>query len=171
MNNAVIFATQIVTALGYIATLFVLYRLLVSQKDATIESLEQQINFLRDRLDVAKAESPSILAESLSKRAERLKEELARLSQDQSENEELIREREAELAKARQEIKSFRRELEAAKMALSEYKCPFCGALLSAKEYRVETVEYEGRALDIDHELIRYQCGFEMGAVALIYQH
>jgi len=159
MDNAVILITQISTILLYVATLFGLYRLLVSQKDATIEALKEQINLLKEQLDAAKAESPSVLAERLSKRVKLFEEELLRLSNDQDRNEELIEEKEQELILARRELDSFGEELEEAREALSEYHCPFCDALLSTKEYHRESVEYKGRELDIEHEIISYECG------------
>ena len=47
MSDTVIFVTQLATILAYIVTSFALYRLLVSQKEATIEALKEQNNLLR----------------------------------------------------------------------------------------------------------------------------
>ena len=48
MSNDTLFLTQIGSILVYIFALFVLYRLLVQQKDATIQFLEQQLQAFKE---------------------------------------------------------------------------------------------------------------------------
>ena len=62
MTTELIFYTQIVSIVAFIAAVFWLYRLLVTQKDATIEALRERIALQQDRLatddpDVLKASS------------------------------------------------------------------------------------------------------------------
>ena len=58
-------------------------------------------------------------------------------------------------------------QLEEAQKSLAVYSdsgllCPHCGALLETREYHSELVEYDGRDIDVGHELIRYECGCEI---------
>jgi len=159
MDNTAIFVAQIFSILAYVGTLFGLYRLLVSQKDATIEALKEQNNLLKEQLDIAKAESPSALAERLSKRVRLLEEELGRLAEDQDRNEQQIKEKERELIQVQSELEQYRVELEEAREILSEYGCPYCGAMLTAMEYYPDTAIVGGREIDFEHESVSYECG------------
>jgi len=159
MNDQIILGAQVITALGYIISLFVLYRLLVSQKDATIELLKEKIGFLEEQLDTAKAESPSVLAERLAKHVKLLEDELGRLAKDQDQNEELIREKEQELAQTRIELEEFRAKLEQASEILSDLSCPYCGAVITEMEYFPDSAVIGGKDIDFEHEIISYACG------------
>jgi len=46
MSNEIIFITQITSIISYIMLVFFLYRLLVGQKDATIEVLKEKNQYL-----------------------------------------------------------------------------------------------------------------------------
>ena len=48
MDSDVIIYTQIGSLLAYVGTVFLLYRLLVKQKDATIGLLKERIDFIKD---------------------------------------------------------------------------------------------------------------------------
>jgi len=58
ITTETIFWTQIASIVGFVVTLFVLYRLLVDQKDATIQLQKENISFLKDQLADAKSQSP-----------------------------------------------------------------------------------------------------------------
>jgi len=90
MSNTVLFITQIGSILGYIAALFYLYKLLVAQKDATIETLKEKNDLLQKQLDIAESNSPAVLAQRLDKRVQMMEGELTRLSADQDESKEEI---------------------------------------------------------------------------------
>lgn len=77
MNNNVLFSTQIVSILIFIIALFVLYRLLVKQKDATIE-------FLQKVLDDAKQPMSDVLFKRQKDRLDEAYAELDRLSKDKA---------------------------------------------------------------------------------------
>ena len=162
MNDTATFVAQITSILVYVATLFGLYRLLVSQKDATIEAVREQNELLKEKLSVAEAESPSVLAARLSKRIKLLEGELRRLADDQDSNEQLIKERERELTQVRSEVERYRVELEKAREVLSEYGCPYCGARLAAMEYYPDIALVGGREIDFEHERISYECGLDI---------
>ena len=66
MANEIIFLTQIASIIAFIVVLFVLYRVLVSQKDATIELLKEENTYLKEQLETAKENTPDKLAKKLS---------------------------------------------------------------------------------------------------------
>lgn len=160
MPNEVIFWTQIITIVGFIGSLFVLYRVLVSTKDATIELLREKTKSLEDQLKDAKESSPDVLAERYSKRVKLLTEELERLSADQDKNEVAIHEKEIQLENARDELLQLEEQLERAREFMGEFFCPHCKAPMTVREFHSELVEYGGRELDVDHEYTEFECGY-----------
>ena len=104
MSNQIIFYTQLASIIAFISTLFVLYRVLVSQKDATIELLREQILMLKDQLSEAKQQSPDEVAKRLSERVKLTTEELTRRHQDKTTNQATIEAKEAELTNAQREL-------------------------------------------------------------------
>jgi type II secretory pathway component PulM len=68
ITTELIFWTQIASVIGFVVLLFVLYRLLVDQKDATIQLQKENILYLKDQLADAKQQSPDVLAQSLAAR-------------------------------------------------------------------------------------------------------
>jgi hypothetical protein len=63
MSNEIIFWTQLASIISFITALFVLYRVLVSQKDSTIQLLKDKNRFLSDQLKIEKEKGPDQLAE------------------------------------------------------------------------------------------------------------
>lgn len=55
MSNDAIFYTQLASIIVYISALFVVYRVLVHQKDATIELLREKNSWLHEQLETSKA--------------------------------------------------------------------------------------------------------------------
>lgn len=82
MTTDLIFWTQIASILVFVGTLFGLYGVLVSQKDATIELLREQIAHL-------KSQSPDALLESVAKRYKLAVEEIERRDVDEAERRKL----------------------------------------------------------------------------------
>jgi len=165
MTNEVIFWTQIATILCFIVTLFVLYRVLVGTKDATIELLKEKISNLEEQLLDAKAARPDALLEKYSKRVKLLTEEIERLSKDRDQNEAVIQKREKQLLETKEGLSQLKKIIERARELLSELSCPYCKAPLLIREYHSEPVRYGGRELDDEHEIVEYECGlrFEDG--------
>lgn len=161
MDIETLFITQIATIVGFLSTLFVLYRLLVKQKDATIELLKEKISFLELRLSESEQQTPDVLVQNISNRVKILNEELERLSQDKEKNEILIKEKEQEISKSQNELDKLREQFERAEELMSEFFCPHCKAPMISREYGWESVEYNGREIDIDHEHVLYGCGQE----------
>jgi len=75
ITTETIFWTQVASIIAFVVALFVLYRLLVEQKDATIYLQKENIAYLKDQLTDAKLQSPDVLAQSLSSRVELYKDE------------------------------------------------------------------------------------------------
>ncbi|MGX5218878.1 hypothetical protein ACVTMO_09515 [Pseudomonas segetis] len=72
MSIEILFYTQVGSILAFIVALFVLYRLLISQKDATIELLKEKANFFESQLSLTEKQKPDALAKSLSERVDTL---------------------------------------------------------------------------------------------------
>lgn len=71
-----VFYTQLGSIFAFIVSLFVLYRLVVSSKDATIEMLKQQVGFQEARVKAYAETAPDILLQRIEKRAATLEKEL-----------------------------------------------------------------------------------------------
>lgn len=162
MSNDVIFWTQIVTIVAFVFLVFGLYRLLVDQKDATIQLLKETVNTLKDQLTEARNSTPDVLAQSLSGRVKLLEGELERLSQDKDANQEIVQRKEEELRATRQKAEELTKQVSLARELLNDFLCPHCGAALSSREYHSESVEYQGGEFDVDHEYSEYECGYSV---------
>lgn len=162
MTNDVIFWTQIASIVVFVFSVFGLYRLLVDQKDATIQLLKETVSVLKDKLSEAQNSTPDVLAQSLSGRVRLLECELERLSQDKNANQELVHNKEEELRAVRQKAEELTKQVSLARELLTDFLCPHCGAALSAREYQSESVEYMGRDVDVDHEYSEYECGYSV---------
>ena len=162
MTIETIFYTQLASLVGFIAALFVLYRVLVSQKDATIQLLKERYDYLAQQLNDASKSSPDALAKSLSDRVKILDEEIERLSKDKEKNQEQIKKREKELNEVKEEAGELSRKIAKAHELMEEFFCPNCGAPMAERAYQSESVEYQGRELDIDHEYVAYECGYAL---------
>lgn len=160
MSNETIFWTQIATTISFVFAIFGLYKLLVGQKDATIQLLKETVSNLKDQLAEARSMTPDVLAQQLSNRIKLFEEELARLSQDQCANQYLIHEKTQELHLARQKAEELTKQVSDASEMLNEFLCPKCGAPLLEREYHSELVEYEGREIDVDHDFTVFECGY-----------
>lgn len=156
MTTQVIFITQIASVFAFIVALFFLYRVLVSQKDATIELLKEENTYLQAQIEVAKENTPDKLAQRLSDRIHILSAELERLSKDHYKHSDDIRQKERELGDARDALSRLKEQLDAAQEIASEFMCPLCGARMVEHAYSDE--DYHGH--DISHETISFECGY-----------
>ena len=62
MSNDTIFWTQIAPIVVFVLSVFGLYRLLIEQKDATIQFLKETNSSLKDQLTEARNLTPDVLA-------------------------------------------------------------------------------------------------------------
>lgn len=162
MNIEVLFYTQVGSILAFIAALFVLYKVLVSQKDATIQLLKEKALFLEDQLSHAEKQKPDALARSLSERVDSLNQEIERLSSDKEKNQSLISQKEKELESVKEEADELSRQISNAHELMSEYFCPHCKSPMAERTFHSEIVEYQGRDHDIDHEYVAFECGLTL---------
>lgn len=162
ITTETIFWTQVASFVGFVVALFVLYRILVEQKDATIQLQKENIAYLKDQLADAKGQSPDVLAQNLSTRVKLLEEELKRLQEDNTTTQEQVTAKEMELKQAREDAEELTKKVLHARELLSDFLCPHCGAPLAERAYHSELVEYQGRELDVDHEYTAFECGFEI---------
>lgn len=153
MSNELIFYTQIASIITFIASIFFLYRLLVSQKDATIESLRERLALHKEK---SVASSADELASALGARVNLLTDEIARLRADKETNSELIRKKESELSDATdmyQRLQSMIMHISG--MSVS-YFCPVCEApTISEAESKIR---FHNR--QPDYFLVKYSCGY-----------
>jgi DNA repair exonuclease SbcCD ATPase subunit len=162
ITTETVFWTQLASITTFVVVLFVLYRVLVEQKDATIQLQKENIAYLKDQLIDAKSQSPDLLAQNLANRVKLFEDELKRLEQDKSSTQEQVNAKEAELKQAREEAEELSRKVLHAKELLSDFLCPYCGAPLVEKSYQEENVEHKGYEFSIDHEYIVYECGYSI---------
>lgn len=160
MSNDFIFWTQIASIVTFIFVVFGIYRLLIDQKDSTIQLLKEMINSLKDQLSEALNSTPDVLAQSLSKRVNILKDELERLIQDKNTDQNLVLKKEEELRATRQTAEELKTQIALARELVLDFICPLCGAPLATREYHSELIEYQGRELDLDHDFSKYVCGY-----------
>lgn len=162
ITNGTIFWTQIISIITFVIALFVLYRILVEQKDATIQLQKENIAYLKDRLADAKGQSPDVLAQSLATRVKLLEEELKRLEESNTTTQEQVTAKELELKQAREDAEDLTKKVLHARELLSDFLCPHCGAPLAERAYHSELVAYQGRELDVDHDYTAFECGLEI---------
>ena len=141
-----IFYTQVGTIFAFVGAVFLLYRLLVSQKDAAIQTLKEKNDFLEAQLRTAKEKKPDVLVDALNERIFSFEKELCRLTSDNEANQAEITTKEAQIIEA--------------KKVLALYSCPKCEAPLSIHKFELEPCEYNGRDTEIEHEHIEYDCGY-----------
>ena len=160
MSNNSLFWTQIGSIVAFIVALFVLYRVLAEQKDATIQLLRETVATLKDQLAEARNATPDVLAQTLAARVKLLETELARVSTDHTSSQEQVRAAESALREARENAEELAKQVRTAYELLAEYSCPTCGAPLVVREHHSEHVAYQGREFDVDREYIAYECGY-----------
>jgi hypothetical protein len=114
----------------WLTSLFVLYRLWVEQKDATINLLKEKNQWLEDQLKLAEQSKPDVLLELKEKRLKATQEELIQLSRDYEKNSVVISRREEERNSLLIEIAELKTLIDV---------CPHCGAALQELGYIEET--------------------------------
>lgn len=154
--------TQIASPLLFLVALFGIYRSLASQKDATIQALKEQLELVRLQLKQAADNTPDIAVEVLSKRVRNVSEELSRLHKDNEASGERVVKKERELASANEDLGKLRAQIARAEELLEDFSCPQCRAPMISRQFAWESIEYQGREIDIDHEQVLYECGLEI---------
>ena len=159
MTIDAVFWTQIGSILGFIGALFILYRLLAEQKDATIQLLKESVSTLKDQLAEARRVTPDILAQTLSSRVKLLETELEQLAKTHGSTKEAVELKEKELQTARRDMEKLSDQIQYARDLLEDFSCPFCGRPLTVRTSYSEPATHKGYEFDIDHEYVEYECG------------
>lgn len=162
ITNQIILFTQLASIVSFIVAVFIIYRLLVKQKEATIRLQEKQISFLKVRLANAESDVPDEVALALANRVKVYEEELQQIIADKSATEDEVNEKEEKLRQARSEAEELTTKIVYATELLSDYLCPACGAPMARREYQNESMEYGGPEIDVDHEYKLFECGLEV---------
>lgn len=152
MTLETIFYTQITSVIAFIFVVFGVYRLLVQQKDATIEQLKERLAYLETKVKDFEKQSPDVMVESLHRRVEIAKAEILRLKDEGEEYKGQVTGKEEELHGLK-----FKLEKLAALLADSDLVCPDCGAPLVTRNYY--TIYGPGDQ-DADVEYAEYECGY-----------
>lgn len=152
MTLQTIFYTQITSIIAFIFVVFAVYRLLVQQKDATIEQLKERLTYLDTKIKDFEKQSPDVMVESLSRRVEIARAEISRLKDEGEEYKGQVAGKEEELHTLKFKLDNL-----AALLADSDLVCPDCGAPLVSRHYY--TIYGPGDQ-DADVEYAEYECGY-----------
>lgn len=156
MTTEVIFYTQIVSIIGFIITLFVLYRVLVQQKDAVIQLLKERLVNKDEQIAALKTQTPDALASALNDRIKVTQDEIIRLKIDGDMHRKEIDLKEDELRGIQGKLTTLSDLIKE-----SDLVCPECGEPLVVRHsYTIHggpDGEYEDEV-----EYVEYQCGLSI---------
>lgn len=146
--------TQIVAGLSGIAALFILYRLLVAQKDAVIQLLKERLAAEEAKIAALKNQTPDVLVETLNKRITAMTSELSRSLADGNA-------KESEINQKKQELNAVSASLEKLSQLIktSDLVCPDCSAPLLQRGFETIYGVVRGTEVEADIEHREYECG------------
>lgn len=132
-----------------------------------IELLKDKNRWLEQQLEATKEFRLDVVAQRLADRLRVLSEELERLNADHEASQESSRQKESELALVTGEIDDLKSQMESAEEILRvvsdrQLVCPHCEAPMAVHEFYPGYGEYKGIEIEFEHELIEYDCGFEL---------
>lgn len=162
ITTETIFWTQITSIIAFVIALFVLYRVLVEQKEATIQVQKENIAYLKDQLTEAKSQLPDVLAQRLAARLKLYEEELKRLEQDKSSTQEQVAAKESELHQALMDAREMSNRLSHAGAMLYEFLCPKCNAYVTERGFLSEHIKDHGRDIEVVHDYSVFECGYKI---------
>ena len=154
MTNDILFYTQIGSVITFVLVVFGVYRLLIDQKDATIQLLKQRIEDQSERIRLLELQTPDALTKSLSERVERQLAEMERLRLDSTLNKDEIDRKESELHGIQSKLASL-----LSTIRDSEFLCPHCGAPLTQRTPYDIHGYVGGREVEAGVEYLEYECG------------
>lgn len=156
--------TQIASILGYVGTLFALYRMLILQKDSVIQQKDSVIQLLKENLadrdfqiGALKFQTPDALASALSDRIKISLDEIARLKIDGHTHLQEIAQKEEDL-RALQERLGVIAEL----IQDSDLVCPECEAPLVRREEHPIHGYIGDHEIEANVEYLEYECGLSL---------
>lgn len=121
MDTSFVFYAQIASVVVFLSSLFALYRLLASAKDATITLLKEKVAFLEAQLSEMRRQAPDVLAQTLADRVRHLQAELERLVADKTVASSRIVETEEQLARAQGELNDYKQRVESVRKILETF--------------------------------------------------
>ncbi len=145
---------QLASILGYIGAVFLLYRLLVAQKDGVIALLREKERQLESKIKELSEQTPDALVSSLSLRVDTTLKEIERLKTDGEKYRGEVVEKELSLDLLREQLENITAMLEN-----SDLVCPDCHSPLIGRHGRIVYGEIDGREVDAEIEIIEYGCG------------
>lgn len=151
MPTEVIFYTQVASIVAFITALFVVYRVLVQQKDAVIQLLKERIAEKDEQITNLKSQTPDALATALADRIKIAQDEIARLKNDGDSHIKEIESKEDELAEIQARLSALSKLIRE-----SDLVCPKCGDPLTRRQ--VYTI-YGNGDQEADVEFVEYECG------------
>jgi predicted restriction endonuclease len=122
MTNETLFYTQVASIITFVVSLFILYRVLVHQKDATIQLLKEQVNFLKNQVSSLKCEQPDILVKTYTERVEALEKELERLLAERTTHKKKIQILRDEILHAKNKIEIIEPQIKKAFLTVHKYR-------------------------------------------------
>lgn len=156
MPTEVIFYTQVASIIGFITALFVLYKVLVQQKDAVIQLLKERIAEKDEQITNLKSQTPDALATALSERIKISLDEIARLRNDGVSHVKEIESKENELAVIQGRLGTLSELIRE-----SDLVCPKCGDSLAGRQSH--TI-YGGAGGEQEADILvsNYECGYSI---------
>ena len=154
MTIETIFITQIASIIAFVAMLFVLYRLLVSQKDAVIELLKERLAAESSKVLELKTQAPDTLVSTLDSRIQIMNKELDRLKHDGTTTTEVVTRKEQELSSVREQLLKLSELFQD-----SDLVCPDCSSALAHRAF--QNISSPDGESDADIEYRVYECGAE----------
>ena len=156
--------TQIASILGYVGTLFTLYRVLIKQKDSVIQQKDSVIQLLKENLsdreyqiNLLKAQTPDALASALSDRIKMSLDEIVRLKTDGHTHRQEIAQKEEELRAIQDRLGSLSELIKE-----SDLVCPECGSPLVRRESHIIHGHSGDHEVEADLEYLEYECGLSL---------
>jgi uncharacterized small protein (DUF1192 family) len=154
MELDTIFNTQLVSITSTVLAPFVLYRLLVSQKDSMIQLLKERLDGATAKIKDLESSSPDQLLQALDSRVAIMNKELERMKADSSTKQAEIASRELEISAIRTRLSDLMTLLDD-----TDLLCPSCRAPLSRRDSRTISGYVGEREVDAEVEYTEYECG------------
>lgn len=153
MTTEVIFYTQVVSIIGFITALFVLYRVLVQQKDSVIQLLKERLVDKDEQITALKTQTTDALASALNDRIKITQDEIVRLKTDEDIHRKEIGLKEDELRGIQGKLNTL-----SDLIRESDLVCPECGEpLVIRHSYTLHGGPYEEYQEEVEY--VEYQCG------------
>jgi hypothetical protein len=141
--------------IAFVAALFVLYRVLVQQKDANIATLKDQLSQRDAKIKELESQTPDALLDTVSRRIKLAMEEIDRLNADKDKHSVELTQKQSEMTALQEQLSSLTKLIRA-----SDLVCPTCGAPLIHRVFHTITGYSGGSEVDADVEYREYQCGY-----------